>query len=99
MAVCSQASKALLLLVGAVLARTAWAVDINHGKELVEANCFHCHDTSMYTRPARKVKDFKGLEKRVRLCEQSLELQWFDEDIADVAAYLNQNYYKLPSGP
>ena len=83
---------------GLIVALPAFAAgaDVNAGKALVEANCFHCHDTSMYTRPDRKVKDLPGLGTQIRRCERSLELQWFDEDVANVVAYLNQTYYKFP---
>ncbi|MGQ0656619.1 MAG: cytochrome c [Chromatiales bacterium] len=81
---------------GLLLSAHAGAADGGHGKELVEAHCLHCHNATMYTRPDRKVKDLKGLEKQVRRCELALELQWFDEDVADVAAYLNDTYYRFP---
>ena len=49
----------------------------------------------MYTRENRKVTTPAGLQKQVRRCEQTLGLQWFDEDIDDVAAYLNESFYKF----
>ena len=36
-----------------------------------------------------------SLEAQVRRCEQSLGLKWFDEEITDMAAYLNTHYYKF----
>lgn len=62
-------------------------------KALVDNHCIKCHGSEVYTRPDRKVTSRDGLERQVRRCETALELTWFDEDIADVAGYLNQQYY------
>ena len=69
------------------------AANPDNGKKLVDDNCTKCHDEHVYTRPDRRVTTLEGLNKQVTRCEQSLGLKWFDEDIADVAAYLNQTYY------
>jgi cytochrome c553 len=69
------------------------AANLDNGKALVQSNCTKCHDERVYTREDRRVKTLEGLNKQVTRCEQSLGLKWFDEDIADVAAYLNQTYY------
>ena len=71
------------------------AADLDNGKALVEANCTKCHDARVYTRPDRRVTTLEGLTAQVRRCELSLGLKWFDDDIGDVAAYLNENYYHL----
>jgi cytochrome c553 len=70
------------------------AADIGHGEKLHTASCTSCHDDSIYTRPNRRVTTLDGLHKQVRRCELSLGLKWFDTDIDDVAAWLNQNYYR-----
>jgi hypothetical protein len=41
------------------------------------------------------VHDLAALSARVKRCDFSLGTQWFDEDIADVVAYLNHDYYKF----
>lgn len=69
------------------------AADIEQGKALVEANCTKCHDARVYTRADRRVTTFDGLNRQVRRCESSLGLKWFDDDIDNVVAYLNQTYY------
>ena len=69
------------------------AANPDNGKALVESNCTKCHDERVYTRPDRRVTTLEGLTKQVTRCERSLGLKWFDDDIADVAAYLNQTYY------
>jgi mono/diheme cytochrome c family protein len=69
------------------------AANLDSGKTLVEGNCTKCHDERVYTRPDRRVTTLDGLSNQVRRCEQSLGLKWFDEEIDNVAAYLNETYY------
>ena len=91
--------KMLLLPLTAALLLAAtgplMAADTAHGKELKQKNCMGCHEDGVYTRKDRRVTSLAGLEKQVRRCELTLGLQWFDEDVNDVVAYLNQAYYKF----
>ena len=59
------------------------------------SKCNTCHGTEMYTSKDRKVKNLKDLEAAVRLNDSKLNTNWFDEDVKDVTAYLNQQYYKF----
>ena len=89
-------------------ALVAWSpiglTDVENGKALHDQNCQACHigmtggdGSVLYTRSQRKVGSLSALEAQVRRCEANLELKWFDEDIRDVVAYLNQAYYKFPT--
>lgn len=76
--------------------------DIVAGKALVEQHCISCHASSyradgsgIYTREDHKVKTSQGLVAQVRICSTMLGLKWFDEEEINVAAYLNQMYYKF----
>ena len=76
--------------------------DISAGKALVEKNCISCHASSyggdgseIYKRPFRKVESAKGLLTQVRACNTNLNLQWFDEEEFNAAAYLNKHYYQF----
>tara|TARA_Y100000817_G_scaffold234067_1_gene186382 strand:- start:16 stop:309 length:294 start_codon:yes stop_codon:yes gene_type:complete len=69
------------------------AVDLENGKSLHDDNCLRCHDESKYTRKNRIVKNFQQLYERIKQCELMAELTWFDEEIADVTAYLNKQFY------
>ena len=73
----------------------AFAADLDHAKTLIDANCIKCHGTEVYTRADRKVTSLPGLERQVRRCDAMLSLRLFDEDIADISAYLNHHYYKF----
>ena len=87
-----QLSLATLLFIPAAQADAA---DIAHGQALVQQHCMSCHDNRVYTRPNRRVTNLAGLKKQVKRCELALELKWFDEDINDVAGYLNESFYKF----
>jgi mono/diheme cytochrome c family protein len=78
-------------LLGAGIPLTA--ATAGRGAELHAANCTSCHDDAVYKRKDHRVTSMAGLKKQVQRCEQSLGLKWFDEDIDDVAAYLNSTYY------
>ena len=69
------------------------AVDLENGKSLHNENCLHCHDESKYTGKNRMVKNFQQLHERIKQCELMTELTWFDEEIDDVTAYLNNQFY------
>lgn len=69
------------------------AFDIENGKALHNENCLRCHNESKYLREKRIVKNYQQLRERVSQCELMAELAWFDEEIDDVAAYLNDAFY------
>ncbi len=60
---------------------------------LYQEQCTACHGSEVYTRDDRKITSYDGLTRQVRRCELSLELGWFDEDVARVSDYLDQRFY------
>ena len=87
-------SKISLLIAGLMVTTAAFA-DAEEGKEMfAEAKCMECHNTEDFSE-SKKVHDFKQLEKRVRACQLSNSISWFDEDVTSVADYLNQDFYKF----
>ncbi|WP_067869558.1 hypothetical protein [Neptuniibacter marinus] len=66
-----------------------------HGEAHTDANCETCHDSSLYMSEQRKVTTFAKLEAFVEGCNTNLDVGWFPEDVADVASYLNKEYYKF----
>ena len=80
------------------LAGSAFAAgDTANGKTLFEKrDCLSCHGTEAFTSDDRKIKSLKALEVQVRLCDSNLNNNWFDTEIHDVVAYLNEQYYKFP---
>ena len=69
------------------------AEDINIGKELHQENCLECHNSELYERADRTVKTLKHLRSQVLFCAVNNDVEWFDEEIDDVTAYLNAFYY------
>ena len=85
-----------LILSGALISNSAFAANAANGKALfTNSKCGTCHGNEIYTSKDRKVKDLKALEAAVRLNDSKLNTNWFDEDVKDVTAYLNQQYYKF----
>ena len=66
------------------------------GRKLVQENCVSCHQDEVYTRPDHFVTSMDGLRAQIGRCEQSLGLKWFEDDIDNVARYLNEGFYKFP---
>ena len=72
-----------------------WAADIENGNDLHFEHCTGCHDSSVYTRDNRNVRDLARLGQQVRFCKDAIGLTWFDDEVDDVIEYLNQTYYHM----
>lgn len=85
------------LLVSATFMSTAMADgNVANGKKLFTGSkCNQCHGTEVYTRKDRKVTNLAKLEAQVRRCDSNLNTNWFDDEIIDVTAHLNKQYYKF----
>lgn len=87
-------TKVSLLIAGLMVTTSAFA-GAEEGKEMFdEAKCMECHNTVDFSE-SKKVHNFKQLEKRVRACQLNTGIGWFDEDVTDVADYLNKDFYKF----
>lgn len=80
--------------------RAAVGADVAKGEELYKANCVACHASRMggdgsaiYTRADRRVHSLDGLRRQVRACVHNIGITWFDDEIDDVTAFLNNRYY------
>ena len=75
------------------------------GRKLIAENGCNgsCHQSysedndpiSLFTRPNRKVTSAQALLKQVERCTIRLNSTIFPEDVKDIAAALNQDYYKF----
>ncbi|MBI2313235.1 MAG: cytochrome c [Betaproteobacteria bacterium] len=95
---------AIMMLAATAFANPFAKADAKAGKDLMDkANCNGaCHaslvggdGTRMYTRAERRVKSADGLRTQVRFCATQLNANWFPEEEENVAAHLNQQYYKF----
>ena len=78
----------LLLWLGATQ-----AADIENGDDLHFEHCTGCHDSAVYTRDNRNVRDLARLGQQVRFCKDAIGAAWFDDEVDDVIEYLNVTYY------
>ena len=75
--------------------------DAKAGQALVERDCVACHLTkfsdkaTIYTRSDRRVTTPGQLLAQVQRCNLELKTSYFPDDEENVAAYLNQSYYKF----
>ncbi|MDH5217875.1 MAG: cytochrome c [Gammaproteobacteria bacterium] len=69
--------------------------NLEQGESLLLENCYGCHGEDIYSRPERMIKSYSSLVQRVRFCSLQRNLAWFEEDIEDVAAYLNDEFYRF----
>lgn len=94
---------ALLSIVPALPAFAAepWGnADPKAGKALHDKQCVACHvrlyggdGSKMYTRDGRLLTTKLDVLQRVAACNSQTSAGWYPEEEADVAAYLNQQYY------
>jgi mono/diheme cytochrome c family protein len=77
--------------------------NLENGQEIDQHKCYACHASKtgfgngdmIYTRSDSKVSTLAKLKTMVERCNAELRLDLFPEDEADVAAYLNKQFYKF----
>ena len=82
----------LMVAFGSIALATS-AADADRGKLLYEARCDSCHDQSVHTRGRKVATDFDEVRKYVQRWNINLGGAWGEEEIADVAIYLNGKFY------
>jgi mono/diheme cytochrome c family protein len=99
--------RAAVFLLSVSLSLAAWGDPFPNanpakGEKLAEQSCVSCHSarfggdgSQIYTRPDHGIKNARQLLDRVTFCSQMAKTDWSKQEIADVAAYLNQQYYKF----
>ncbi len=93
--------KIVLILSGLLLSASALAadgvVDADNGKRVFEADptkCISCHSNGEHFKD--NAKTVADIDKWVRRCDIHFGTNWFEDDVLDVVAYLNRDYYKYP---
>lgn len=92
----SRAPLAAVVLIVAALQGSpaqAQAQAPSRGELLYNTNCIACHSTQMHWRSRRLATDWTSLQEQVRRWQQAASLDWRDEDIVEVARFLNERYY------
>jgi hypothetical protein len=85
----------LLFSTQSIYAESFLLGDEKLGKSLHGKVCVACHNSSVYTRPDRKIKSIGGLRGRVDGCGSQLNLGLKKNQINDLVKYLNDTYYKF----
>lgn len=84
------------LTVLALAATAALPGNSADGKRLLEANCFRCHDASVYTRPTRSVRSLAALKQQLETCGHAASKDLSAGDKENIVKYLNEQYYRFP---
>lgn len=94
-----KSSKIFTILLSAcftcLVAQSSHARDtVANGKKLYMQGCTGCHNTDIHTRPNKIIFSKQAIIKRVKFCDTMAGNKFNDEQISDIAEYLNQTFYK-----
>lgn len=70
--------------------------DEQRGRLLYETACVACHTTQAHWRDKRVVGSWSDLLGQVTRWQQNAGQNWGASEIVDVAAHLNDRFYRLP---
>ena len=71
--------------------------DATRGELLYSTHCIACHSAQVHWREKKLATDWTSLQSQVRRWQGVSRLGWSNEDIAEVARYLNALYYHYPA--
>ncbi|MBE0626227.1 MAG: cytochrome c [Burkholderiales bacterium] len=72
------------------------AADAERGGLLYGTRCVACHEDSVHNRNSRKAGSYGALRAQVLRWSAQAGGVWTEEEIDDVARYLNERYYRFP---
>lgn len=84
---------AATMLAAGAPAPFAAAADFDRGRALYELRCRECHAESVHARKKRVARDFTEVRAWVIRWNSTLRLGWKQDEVDDVALYLNDTYY------
>ena len=70
--------------------------DVQRGRLLYETHCIACHTAQAHWRDKHIVRSWTDLLYQVSRWQKNAGQDWSSEEINDVAAYLNETFYKMP---
>lgn len=79
------------------LVQAGRAPDEPRGGLLYSTHCSTCHTSVIHWRERKLATDWKSLKAQVNRWQAYAKLGWREEDIVDVALYLNTRYYNFTS--
>ncbi len=72
-------------------------VNAPRGELLYSTHCIACHGTQVHWREKKLVADWTSLQSQVQRWQGISRLGWNNDDIEEVARYLNIIYYHYPT--
>jgi mono/diheme cytochrome c family protein len=63
------------------------------GEQLYSTHCVYCHTSQVHWRDKKIAKNWTSLITQVRRWQSNAGLGWTDDEILEVAQYLNHRYY------
>ena len=83
--------RTITILITLLITSSAYA-EMENGKELFnDSKCLECHN--LKDKNLHKVKSFSEMKGKVSACQIANDAHWFDDEVHDVATYLNHEYY------
>ena len=73
------------------------ARDTTRGELLYSTYCIACHNTQVHWRDKKIATDWATLRIQVNRWQEVASLKWSNEDITEVARYLNTLHYHYPA--
>ena len=70
--------------------------DTPRGELLYSTHCIACHNEKIHWRAKKIAKNWDDLKAQVRRWHGTEGLVWSDQDIEEVARYLNAHHYHYP---
>lgn len=68
----------------------------SRGELLYTTHCVACHTTQMHWRDKKLATDWPSLKGQVQRWQARANLQWNDDDVTEVARFLNDTIYRYP---
>jgi mono/diheme cytochrome c family protein len=84
-----------VLAAACVLAAVPVPAQPTRGELLYSTHCIACHTEQVHWRERRLAKDWASLKQQVRRWADNASLGWSEEDIVEVARYLNAAHYRF----
>lgn len=66
------------------------------GELLYTTHCVACHTREVHWRARRVARDWSSLTAETQRWQRNLGLGWSDDDVDEVARYLNTTIYRFP---
>jgi mono/diheme cytochrome c family protein len=69
----------------------------SRGELLYTTHCIGCHTTQLHWRDRKLATNWTRLKGEVDRWQKTIGSGWRDEDVTEVARYLNTRYYHFPA--